>query len=165
MEQVGTRKHTCTTSGAPKGVSEERSDELTTACPCSRTGNRCLLGLTPSILGGAGPGRLLLLGNNSLSLAITSSSGACMFDIERLLILWISRASGDSLSRERLQTHPQNGTNMKTCTYEGCYKRHEAKGLCKYHYEQRRRGSELTDLADLRLKQGRVLGSFKPYGS
>lgn len=57
-------------------------------------------------------------------------------------------------------------TNMKTmraCEREGCEKRHEAKGLCKYHYSLKRRGSSFTDVADRRLKYRKVIGSREPY--
>lgn len=35
---------------------------------------------------------------------------------------------------------------MRTCTFTGCTKAHQAKGLCHAHYTQQRRGSDLTPL-------------------
>ncbi len=40
------------------------------------------------------------------------------------------------------------------CTFEGCGKRHEAKGLCSGHYIQQRGGRPLTPLQEPRPRHG-----------
>lgn len=43
---------------------------------------------------------------------------------------------------------------MKTCTFEGCEKKHKGKGYCQGHLVQMRRGKDLTPLTP-RLNVGR----------
>lgn len=43
---------------------------------------------------------------------------------------------------------------MKVCSFEGCARKHSAKGLCRAHYQQFKRGVELTSLSEIRPQRG-----------
>lgn len=56
-----------------------------------------------------------------------------------------------AVTRDYCQSHYNKmlaTTSEKTCSYDGCDRKHESKGLCKTHAAQRRRGQNLTPIRE-----------------
>lgn len=55
----------------------------------------------------------------------------------------------------------KNHSEKRLCSLEGCDDVHEAKGLCKSHYQQMRRGTKPG--APMQLRRPEVLGEHSRY--